>query len=225
MRNQWVLLIAIICIFTACSKKFHVEKQPITFDSTRTALTLQYLGEHYGIEQQTPAITPTMVVVHWTAVPTFEKTFEVFNPSTLRNTRPNIQGGGTLNVSAHYLIDRDGRIAQLLPDTVMARHVIGLNHAAVGIENVGSEEQRLTEAQLNANAWLIRQLSDKYDIEYVIGHYEYKLFEGHPLWKEKDDAYRTDKIDPGAFFMLRLRDKLKNLNLKGPPEQTGEMIK
>jgi N-acetyl-anhydromuramyl-L-alanine amidase AmpD len=225
MCNQLALLSVIIFVFTACSKKLYVEQKPIPFDSTRTALTLQYLEEHYGMKQPTPTINPKMVVVHWTAIPTFKGTFEVFNPPTLRNTRPDIKGTGALNVSAHYLVDRDGRIAQLLPDTVMARHVIGLNHAAIGIENVGSDQQRLTDAQLKANAWLIRKLAKRHDIEYLIGHYEYPLFEGHPLWKEKDDAYRTEKIDPGAVFMLRLRDTLKDLNLKGPPEQTGPMKK
>lgn len=224
MKRGFFLLSGLI-LCTACSKKLYVEEQPITFDSTRSALTLQYLEEHYGIEQQAPTITPKMVVVHWTAVPTFEKTFQVFDPPTLRNSRPDIKGAGALNVSAHYLIDRDGHIAQLLPDTVMARHVIGLNHTAIGIENVGSDEQRLTDPQLRANAWLIRKLAKKHDIKYLIGHYEYKLFEGHPLWKEQDEGYRTDKIDPGAVFMMRLRDKLKDLNLKGPPEQTGKMKK
>lgn len=225
MRKQLFVLLSILFAFTACSKKLYIEQKPITFDSTRAELTLQYLEEHYGIEQQAPTITPKMVVVHWTAIPTFEKTFEVFDPPTLRNTRPDIQGAGALNVSAHYLVDRDGHIARLLPDTVMARHVIGLNHAAIGIENVGGEEQRLTEAQLEANARLIQKLAAKYDIEYVIGHYEYPLFEGHPLWKEKDEGYRTEKIDPDALFMLRLRNKLKDLNLKGPPKQTGPMKK
>ena len=221
MPKQRVLLFLFLIFTAGCGKKFYVEDKPITFDETRRELTVEYLQKHYGIAQEQPTITPEMVVVHWTAVPTFQKTFEVFNPSTLRNSRPDIKSAGALNVSAHYLVDRDGYIAQLLPDTVMARHVIGLNHAAVGIENVGSNEQRLTDAQLRANAWLIRKLAEQYDLEYLIGHYEYRLFEGHPLWKEKDDNYRTDKIDPGAVFMMRLRDKLNDLGLKGPPEQTG----
>lgn len=225
MFKQLFSLVIGLMLFAACSKTLYVEEKPITFGETRKALTLNYLQEHYGLEQQQPTITPKMVVVHWTAIPTFQKTFEVFNPPTLRGSRPDIQNAGALNVSSHYLIDRKGRIAQLMPDTVMARHVIGLNHAAIGIENVGSDKRRLTVAQLRANTRLIKKLANKYDIEYVIGHYEYKLFEGHELWKELDDGYRTDKIDPGAVFMMRLRDRLENLNLKGPPKQTGPMKK
>lgn len=214
------LCVLAICIAaaTGCAKQLHIEQKPITFDETRRALTIDYLQEHYGMEQQQPTITPKMVVVHWTAIPSFKKTFEVFDPPTLQNTRPDIKSAGALNVSAHYLIDRDGHIAQLLPDTIMARHVIGLNHAAIGIENVGSDSLRLTDAQLRANAKLIRRLVQKYDIQYLIGHYEYQKFENHPLWKEVDEGYRTDKTDPGAVFMIRLREKLKDLNLQGAPD-------
>jgi hypothetical protein len=49
----------------------------------------------------------------------------------------------------------------------------------------------------------------------LIGHYEYPLFEGHPLWKEKDDGYRTAKIDPGKEFMKNIRDRVSDLELKG----------
>jgi hypothetical protein len=66
---------------------------------------------------------------------------------------------------------------------------------------------------------LIQVLHDKHDIEYLIGHYEYQLFEGHALWKEVDDGYRTKKRDPSNEFMLRLRKNLIELDLKGPPTQ------
>ncbi|MCW9708545.1 N-acetylmuramoyl-L-alanine amidase [Fodinibius salsisoli] len=214
------ILIFIILAYLSCSKSHNIEQKPIQFDSTRTALSLQYLEEHYGIQQQTPTITPQMVVVHWTAIPTFKKTFEVFDPPTLRNTRPDIKGAGVLNVSAHYLIKRNGDIFQLLPDTIMARHTIGLNHTAIGIENVGSQSQRLTAAQLEANAWLIRKLANKHPVKYLIGHHEYTLFEEHALWKERDEGYRTDKIDPGESFMEKLRHKVHALGLKGPPAVT-----
>jgi len=55
-----------------------------------------------------------------------------------------------LNVSAHFLVDRDGTIYQLMPETRMARHAIGVNHLAIGVENVGDERKwPLTEAQMN----------------------------------------------------------------------------
>lgn len=99
-----------------------------------------------------------------------------------------------------------------------ARHVIGLNHTAIGIENVGGSNAPLTKAQLKANEALIRYLSSRYDIEYVIGHYEYPLFVGHPLWKEKDENYRTSKVDPGKSFMRKIRKRLDDLDLQGAPK-------
>ncbi len=105
-----------------------------------------------------------------------------------------------------------------MPDTLMARHVIGLNHCAIGIENVGDgQDHPLTEAQLEANVRLIRQLAEQYPIDYVIGHYEYPRFIDHPLWMEKDPDYLTEKDDPGDAFMDRLRVLLSDIPFKEVP--------
>jgi N-acetyl-anhydromuramyl-L-alanine amidase AmpD len=183
--------------------------QPISFDEQRIELTLEYLVSHYGLRQIKPTISPRMVVVHWTAIPTMEATFNTFNPSTLPNARAEIQSAGALNVSSQFLVDIDGTIYRLMPETTMARHVIGLNHCAIGIENVGpGQDGKLTEAQLEANVILITYLQKKYPIEFVIGHYEYQDFVDHPLWLEKDAGYRTEKIDPGVEFMEDLRRRI-----------------
>lgn len=194
--------------------------RPIPFGPDRRELTIEYLREHYAMEAPDAGITPRMVVLHWTAIPTLEGSYEAFRPERLPNARGDIQGGGALNVSAHYLVDRDGTIYQLLPDTLMARHTIGLNHCAIGIENVGgTAETPLTREQFKANEWLVRQLSAKYPIEYLIGHYEYTLFEGHPLWLEQDSGYRTEKTDPGEAFMQKMRKSLRDLDFKPLPEK------
>ncbi|NNJ38200.1 MAG: N-acetylmuramoyl-L-alanine amidase, partial [Flavobacteriaceae bacterium] len=54
-------------------------------------------------------------------------------------------------------------------------------------------------------------------IEYLIGHYEYPLFEGHELWLEKDAGYRTEKTDPGPDFMRKVRKATKRFNFKPIP--------
>jgi N-acetyl-anhydromuramyl-L-alanine amidase AmpD len=97
--------------------------------------------------------------------------------------------------------------------------VIGLNYDAIGVENVGGADgDNLTDAQIEANAQLARYLAKKYDtIEYLIGHHEYQRFERHPLWRERDASYRTTKIDPGERFMSRVRARVADLGLKGPP--------
>jgi N-acetyl-anhydromuramyl-L-alanine amidase AmpD len=192
---------------------------PITFNEERKILTLEYLQNRYGLEQESPKINPKMIVLHWTVIPTFQKSFEAFDPVTLPNWRPDIKNVSGLNVSSQFMVDRDGTIYQLLPETTMARHVIGLNHCAIGVENIGgTEELPLTKAQLKSNIWLVKYLKDKYDIDYLIGHYEYTLFENHPLWLEKDEGYRTVKTDPGPDFMNNVRKAVKNLNFKELPK-------
>ena len=38
---------------------------------------------------------------------------------------------------AHFVIDKDGTIYQLVPLTIRCRHTVGLNYTAIGIEHVG----------------------------------------------------------------------------------------
>jgi len=203
----------------SCGDSNKIIDKPVTFDEKRKELTLEYLSERYGLEQAEPFITPKIIVLHWTAIPTFEKSFEAFENSTLPNWRPDIKSVSGLNVSSQFLVDLDGKIYRLMPERTMARHVIGLNHCAIGIENVGgTDEVPLTEAQLKSNIWLVNYLANKYRIDYVIGHYEYTNFEGHELWLEKDDGYRTQKTDPGTAFLAAVKEATKSWNFKETPK-------
>ncbi|MBS9463551.1 N-acetylmuramoyl-L-alanine amidase [Flagellimonas sp. 389] len=214
------LLVLILSILWSCNTKHEIVDRPIVFDKERVELTKEYLAQRYNLEQETPEIVPKMIVLHWTAIPTLQKSFEAFEKPTLPNWRPDIESVSGLNVSSHFLIDQDGTIYRLMPETTMARHVIGLNHCAIGVENVGGTENTpLTKEQLEANIFLVEYLADKYDIEYVIGHYEYTQFEGHPLWLEVDDGYRTTKTDPGTDFMNGVREATKRFNFKPVPSK------
>jgi len=220
MKKYLFLLVLISLIITSCSTVKIVDK-PITFDNERDSLTLEYLEKRYSLVQKTPTIIPKMVVVHWTAIPTLDKSYNAFKDSKLSNWRPEIVNASALNVSSQFLIDQDGTVYRLLPETTMARHVIGLNHCAIGIENVGGlKDKPLTEKQLKANIKLINYLKKKYpQIEYVIGHFEYTNFEGHELWLEKDEGYRTEKTDPGTEFITTIRQKTSKNNWKPIPEK------
>ena len=205
-------------LLASCASTKIVDR-PIIFNAEREQLTKEYLKERYGFENPTITIVPEMIVLHWTAIPTLEGSFDAFNDPTLPNWRPDVETASSLNVSSHFLVAQDGTIYQLMPETVMGRHVIGLNHCAIGIENVGgTEETPLTEAQLQANIWLVNYLSKKYNIDYLIGHYEYPLFEGHELWLEKDAEYRTEKTDPGEVFMANVRKATKKFKFKPVPQ-------
>lgn len=215
---KWMLILGSF-ILCSCSVEKEIIDKFIIFDETRKKLTLEYLSEHYGLQQDEPTIAPKIIVLHWTVIPAFEASFNTFNPSILPN-RPDIKTASNLNVSAHFMVDRNGVIYRLLPEIIMARHVIGLNHCAIGIENVGgSDKLPLTKAQLKSNIWLVNYLAGKYEIEYLIGHYEYTNFEGHELWLEKDVGYRTKKEDPCEDFTNKVRKATRRHHFKSIPRK------
>jgi N-acetylmuramoyl-L-alanine amidase len=218
--NRFTLFLIVALLVGSCASKstFRTFDKFITYDQERIDLSLRYLNDRHDIEAESVIIEPKMVVLHWTVIPNVEKTFDAFNPSTLPSARENITSASALNVSSQYLVDRDGTIFKLMPENYFARHTIGLNHCAIGIENIGSADEPLTASQLEANEQIIRYLKDKYDISYVIGHYEYKLFQYHPLWKETDPDYLTDKDDPGEAFMKAIRKQIKDMDIKGVEE-------
>lgn len=215
-------LLYVTVLFISCQNGPEIVQKPIVFDQVRSNLSLKYMAQHYGMIKHEPIIDPKMVVIHWTAIPDLEESFEAFNTSVLPHKRGDIESAGALNVSAHFLVDRDGTIYQLLPETTFARHVIGLNYCAIGIENVADDKDYpLTEAQFIADKQLVQYLTDKYNIEYLIGHDQYKRFIGHDLWKEQDPTYLTEKNDVGEAFINRLFDELNNKNLKRAPLSKG----
>lgn len=217
--KSFVIAVLFILNLAACKSSKIVEKL-IDFQQDRINLSLQYMQDRYGLERSSPKIDPKMIVLHWTAIPTLEDSFNAFKNAQLPQSRDAISGASKLNVSSHFLVDRNGTIYRLMPETLMARHVIGLNHTAIGIENVGGTESTpLTNAQLESNVWLVNYLSDKYDIQYVIGHYEYTNFEDHELWLEKDSGYRTKKVDPGKDFMKAVRNATQNRDFKKVPSK------
>lgn len=218
--GQILWLITTLFCLVSCSQENTIKDKPIVFDELRNQLTLEYMAERYGIIKEEPEIDPKMIVLHWTVFPTLEQAFDAFKNPALPDYRPDIEDISGLNVSSHFLVDRDGTIYRLMPETVMARHIIGLNHCAIGIENVGGTEKNpLTKAQLKSNIWLVRYLNGKYDIEYLIGHYEYTNFEKHEYWLEKDDNYRTEKEDPGIDFMSSVRRATDDIKFKPIPKQ------
>lgn len=192
-----------------------IAERLLPFDAERVALTLAYRAEHQGPEHaQDVHITPRAIVLHWTGGPTAESAWQTFAPARLAG-RPELQSGGALNVSAHYLIDRDGAITRLLPDDVMARHAIGLNHAAIGVENVGDGARwPLTEAQVAANVALVRALVAVHPgITHLLGHQEVAALRGQPLFLELDTRYTNQKPDPGPAFMAAVRAGVAELEL------------
>ena len=196
--------------------------KPIDFGKARIAMTKAYIKQHYGRKVNNIKITPKIIVLHWTAEMSLDKSFKRLQPQKLLTDRKDIAKASALNVSAQFLVARDGTIYRLMPENWMARHVIGLNYSSIGVENVGGKGNKkddLTQAQRRSNIALIRYLKAKYpSIEYLIGHHEYRQMEHTSLWLEKDKGYRTVKSDPGKKFMSEMRKATKDLHLKAPPK-------
>jgi N-acetylmuramoyl-L-alanine amidase len=199
------------------SKDIEIIEKPIVYNKERERLSVEYLKERHGITQEKPNIIPKIIVLHYTAGGTIKSNFNYFNNIKIESSRKINKDQSLLNVSAHYLVDRDGTIYHLVDDQLFARHTIGLNYCSIGVENIGSKEEPLTSKQVIANADLIRHLCKKHKIEYVIGHSEYTMFRKSNLWKEKNPNYITYKEDPGKKFLIELRELIADLNLKSKP--------
>lgn len=208
-------------LLTGCASGLRIVDRPISFSEERVDLTRAYMEERYGVSAPDIGIVPRIVVLHWTAIDDLEGSFRAFDREALAGSRSDLSGAGEVNVSVQFLVDRDGTVYRLMPETWMGRHTIGLNYDAIGVENVGGADgvDNLTDAQIDANIRLVRDLARRYpSVEYLIGHHEYRAFEGHPLWRETDPGYRTQKSDPGERFMDAVRSGLADLGLKGVPQ-------
>jgi beta-N-acetylhexosaminidase len=205
-----------ILAFANGSEEIKIIDKPINFGQERIEMTKSYIKKHYGFEVENIEIEPRIIVLHWTADMSFNKSFERLKPQKLFSDRKDIVKASALNVSSQFLVKRDGTIYRLMPENWMARHVIGLNYSAIGVENIGSLKYGLTNKQLKANIALVRYLKEKYpSITDMIGHHEYRKMEGSELWLEMDEGYRTKKSDPGDKFMTDVRDAVVDLKLSG----------
>ncbi len=204
------LLFILTLVLSAYS--FEIKQMPIQFTKQRIDLSIEYIKTHYDLNIQDINIIPRMIVVHHTGDNDLIKSFNRFEPEILLSDRKYILKASKLNVSAHFLVDRNGDIYSLMPETYFARHTIGLNYSSIAIENIGGEfkSNNLTKEQLKSNIELINYLKNKYSsIEYLIGHYEYQNFKNHSLYLERDTNYKTVKHDPGEKFMKELRKVIK----------------
>ena len=112
-----------------------------------------------------------MIVEHYTVNHSVQATFNTFAPDV-----PDVELHELPGVCAHYVIDRDGTIHQLVPTTIMCRHTVGLNYTAIGIEHVGTSDGQVlaNRRQLRSSLALTRMLQGRYRIRTrdVIGHNE-----------------------------------------------------
>ncbi|MEA2334430.1 MAG: hypothetical protein QOG40_920 [Solirubrobacteraceae bacterium] len=129
-----------------------------------------YSLRHYG-EDTYVLSRPQVIVEHYTETATAQEAYNTFAPD-----HPDSEFGELPNTCAHFLVERSGRIDQLVGLTVRCRHTTGLNWTAIGIENVGRSDREILgdRAQIAASLALTRWLRCRYAIPLsdVIGHNE-----------------------------------------------------
>jgi N-acetylmuramoyl-L-alanine amidase len=147
----------------------HIVWKPIPYGATRRAEMAAYAQRHYGMH--TWKLHPRAIVEHVTASTSFSSAYDTFAVD-----RPDSELHELPAVCAHFVIDRDGTIYQLVPLDVMCRHTVGLNWAAIGIEHVGVSDAHVLadEAQMRSSLSLTLWLMRRYRIPLadVIGHNE-----------------------------------------------------
>src|SRR5690606_38505369 len=137
----------------------------------------QWVGSiHFNLRK------PNYVIIHHTAQDSLEQTLHTF-------TVPHTE------VSAHYLIGRNGAVYQLLNDYVRAWHagvgqwgsVTDLNSVSLGIELDNNGSEPFSEAQIHSLLNVLDTLKRKYNIPTA-------NFIGH------SDIAPGRKVDPSALF-------------------------
>ena len=133
---------------------------------------------------------PNFVIIHHTAQNSCAQTHKTFTTTSTE-------------VSAHYVICRDGTITHMLNDYLRAWHagagkwgnLSDINSSSIGIELDNNGSEPFSEAQINSLLLLLDNLKRAYNIPVT-------NFIGHA------DIAPTRKVDPSRFFPWKqLADK------------------
>jgi N-acetylmuramoyl-L-alanine amidase len=192
MKNSIYFIILIIVISNSCTvskysetnkmykkqvKAFTTElkKKPADFDSAMMAT--QWVGTtNFGMRK------PNFVIIHHTAQSACDSTLTTF-------TLPRTQ------VSAHYVICKDGTINHMLNDYLRAWHagnskwgnVTDINSVSIGIELDNNGFEPFTETQINSLLLVLKKLKKDNNIPVA-------NFIGHA------DIAPKRKVDPNKYF-------------------------
>ena len=163
-------LLAALLLALAAPVKPPVVSKPIPFGAARRAETAAYAQRHYGVGTWRLA-QPRVIVEHYTASDSFASAWNTF-----ASDAPDAELHELPGTCAHFVIDRDGTIYQLVALTTMCRHTVGLNWTAIGIEHAGFtdgdvlSDRRQLAASLRLTAWLRCRYAIA--LKNVIGHNE-----------------------------------------------------
>ncbi len=145
---------------------------PIPFGAIRKAQMTAYTRRHYGsfLKPTWRLADPHVIVIHYTesSYSSAYNTFATDVPDSELHELPA--------TSAHFVIDSGGAIHQLVSLGTMARHTVGLNWTAIGVEHVGYSDGQVlgNRAEIGASLRLVHWLRCRFHIAVrnVIGHAE-----------------------------------------------------
>jgi N-acetylmuramoyl-L-alanine amidase len=164
------ILLALLAVAVVAPAKPAIVWKPIPFGAQRRAEMVQYAARHYGLHTWR-LDHPKVIVEHYTASNSFSSAWNTF-----ANDAPDSELHELPGTCAHFVIDRDGTVYQLVPLNTMCRHTVGLNWTAIGIEHVGTSDASILRnpKQLAASLKLTLWLMHRFDISLpnVIGHNE-----------------------------------------------------
>lgn len=98
---------------------------------------------------------------------------------TIADLQAEFRRKGWKNPGYHYVVDKDGKITQLLDEEKISNGVKGFNSVAVnvayigGIDSSGNATDNRTEAQKKALRQLLANLKKKYPDAVVQGHRDF----------------------------------------------------
>ena len=187
---------------SAAPPKPKIVWKPIPFPASRKAETASYSLRHYG-SSSWRLRNPHVIVEHYTANDSLSATWNTFAADVPDPELHQLPG-----TCAHFVVDTDGTIYQLVPLGIRCRHTVGLNWTAIGIEHVGTSDASILDnpRQLQASLGLTVWLMSRFHISLgdVIGHaesltspYHRELYvpwrcQTHADWSRPDmDRYRA----------------------------------
>jgi N-acetylmuramoyl-L-alanine amidase len=177
----------VLTISLAVAPRPHLVWKPIPYGPTRKAEMARYAAKHYGIHSW--RLHPKVIVEHYTGGNSFSSAWNTFAANT-----PDPELGELPGTCAHFIVDRNGRIYQLVRTDVMCRHTVGLNYVAVGIEHVGTSDAEILRdrAQLHIRIRNVIGHSESLSSPYHRERYKPWARQTHADWKHRDmDVYRA----------------------------------
>jgi hypothetical protein len=175
----------------------------IPFPSARRRQMAAYSMRHYGVREHRLLDVRT-IVQHYTASDSYASAWNTFAAND-----PDVEFGERPGVCAHFLIDSDGTIHQLVALKLRCRHTVGLNHRSIGIEHVGTSDAAVMEnpAVLRSSLRLTRWLQRKFGVprRHVIGHAESLSSPFHQERVEEFKGRTHSDMQPATMRRYRKR--------------------